>query len=382
MAEEFDLVIRNGTIFDGLGGESVEGDVAVRDGLIARVGEIDGRGVEEIDANGAIVTPGFVDLHTHYDGQAVWSSRLNPSSSHGITTVLAGNCGVGFAPCRPADRERLVSVMEGVEDIPEVVMTNGLTWDWETFPEFLEAVARRPHDIDVGFYLPHAALRVYVMGERAVRHEPSTPEDREEMYRIACEALEAGAMGFSTSNTPAHRAGGGEEFIPTYEPDYAAAEIEYLAIAQAIRDTGRGIFQMVVDLRHAEGPPMFIGMLERISKAGNCTALFSWVVMDSHPELWREIMTLLDEANARPEVRIKAQIFPRPIGVMMGLETTLNPFALCPSYMAIGGRPLAERVAIMRDPAFRAKTPPSRCSRSAAISKRCSHSASPTTNRT
>ena len=215
----YDLVIRNGTVVDGLGGEPYRGDVAVNGGVIVALGAVDGTGDREIDATGLIVTPGFVDLHTHYDGQAIWSQRLSPSSSHGVTTALMGNCGVGFAPCRTRDHDVLVDVMAGVEDIPGVVMTDGLPWDWETFPEFLDALESRARDIDVAAYLPHSPLRVYVMGQRGADREPASPEDLALMRKLAAEAIEVGALGVSSSRFAFHKTGSGE-LIPSYDAAY------------------------------------------------------------------------------------------------------------------------------------------------------------------
>ena len=215
----YDLVIRNGTILDGLGSEPCRGDVAVSDGVIVAVGAVDGSAAREIDASGLLVTPGFVDLHTHYDGQAIWSERMSPSSSHGVTTALMGNCGVGFAPCRPEDHDVLVDVMAGVEDIPGVVMTDGLPWDWETFPQYLDALESRRRDIDVAAYLPHSPLRVYVMGQRGADREPATPEDLALMRKLAAEAIEVGALGVSSSRFAFHKTGSGAP-IPTYDAAY------------------------------------------------------------------------------------------------------------------------------------------------------------------
>ena len=209
-----DLIIRNGTVVDGTGGEPFGADVAIAAGRIAAVGKVTGRGAEEIDARGLLVTPGFVDPHTHYDGQATWSSRITPSSWNGVTTTLFGNCGVGFAPCKPSQREMLVKLMEGVEDIPEVVLTEGLPWNWQSFPDFLDALAARQYDMDIATQVPHAALRVFVMGERGADREPATEQDRAEMARLVAEGIKAGALGFSTSRTLNHKTLDGRS-IPT-----------------------------------------------------------------------------------------------------------------------------------------------------------------------
>src|SRR5271156_4463738 len=240
MAREFDTVIRGGVIVDGTGGAPFEGDVAISGGRIAANGKVDVSGADEIDAKGLLVTPGFVDIHTHYDGQAIWADRLSPSSSHGVTTAVGGNCGVGFAPCRPEHRELLVSVMEGVEDIPEVVMTEGLSWDWQTYPEYLDAIEQRPHDIDFASQLPHSAVRVFVMGQRGADREPATADDLQQMQAIVREAIGVGALGFATSRLVIHKTGQGDA-IPTFQ----AAEAELQAMALALKDTGRGVLQAV-----------------------------------------------------------------------------------------------------------------------------------------
>ena len=235
MARKFDMVIRGGEVVDGTGAASFAADVAIKDGKIAAIGKVADSAAEEIDARGKIVTPGFVDIHTHYDGQAVWAQRLSPSSSHGVTSVVGGNCGVGFAPCRPEHRDLLVSVMEGVEDIPEVVMTEGLTWDWETYPEYLNAIEKRPHDIDFASQIPHSAVRVYVMGQRGADREPATADDLAKMQAVVREAIGVGALGFATSRLVIHKTGQGNP-IPTWE----AAETELEAMAMALKDTRQG----------------------------------------------------------------------------------------------------------------------------------------------
>lgn len=346
-----DLVIRNGRIADGLGSELRDGDVAISGGKIIKIGEVEERGVEEIDAQGCVVTPGFVDVHTHYDGQAVWAERFSPSSSHGVTTVVMGNCGVGFAPCRPADHDVLVSVMEGVEDVPEVVMTNGLDWSWETFPQFLDTIESRPHDIDFAAYLPHSPLRVYVMGERGANQEPASPEDLERMQQITQEAMEAGALGFATSTIAAHRTGAGD-FIPSF----GSEADEYIAIAEAMQKTGRGIFQMVLEQRNPAKSDRFVPLLERISGETGQTVTFSMTqMMDGPPEAYQTVLKAVTEANSHNGVRIKPQVFPRLMGMVLGIDHSLNPFSLCPSYDALRDLPPEERVAAMRDPEMRAR---------------------------
>src|ERR1700756_2604309 len=239
----YDLIIRNGTIVDGLGSESYVGDIAVSEGVIAAVGCVDGDATREIDATGLLVTPGFIDLHTHYDGQAIWSDRMTPSSAHGVTTAVMGNCGVGFAPCRTEDHEVLVDVMAGVEDIPGVVMVDGLPWNWETFPEYLDALDSRARDIDVAAYLPHSPLRVYVMGQRGADREPATGEDLQRMRALAKEAIEVGALGFASSRFSFHKT---ESGLPI--PSYEAAREEIEEIARGVIDGGGGLLQFVPDI--------------------------------------------------------------------------------------------------------------------------------------
>ena len=242
MASNPDLVIRGGSIADGRGGELFEADVAIADGRIVEVGRVPGKGKEEIDARGKLVAPGFVDLHTHYDGQVTWSQDITPSSQNGVTTAIMGNCGVGFAPCRPSDHQRLIQLMEGVEDIPEPVLSAGLPWAWESFPDYMDWLSQRNFDMDIGAQLPHAALRVYVMGERGARRDPATPEDNSAMAALAGDAVRAGALGFSTSRTLNHRTSTGD-FTPTLK----AGEDELTAIAGAMHKVGRSVLQFVLD---------------------------------------------------------------------------------------------------------------------------------------
>jgi N-acyl-D-aspartate/D-glutamate deacylase len=348
MAAQYDLVIRNGMIMDGTGGPAYRGDVAVSGTRIAAVGKVDGKGKREIDAQGQVVSPGFVDIHTHYDGQAIWSSRLNPSSAHGVTTVVVGNCGVGFAPCRPKDHELLIKYMEGVEDIPGVVMVDGLTWDWETFPQFMDALEKRPHDIDVAVYFPHSPLRVYVMGERGANREVATKEDLAKMRALTKEAIDAGAIGFSTSRIFTHKSSDGV-FIPSYEVDYTELE----AIAAGMQDAGAGTFQIVPGAPYNGWPKELLPLVEIGRKTGRpVTFTLGNGNRTDGTVSWKEALGVLDKANAEG-VNIKAQVLPRPIGMVMGLRLSAHPFCLCPSYLAIKDLPLAERVAEMRKPEVR-----------------------------
>ena len=289
----YDLLIRNGTIVDGLGGDPYTGDVAVSDGVIAAVGAVDGDAVREVDATGLLVTPGFVDLHTHYDGQAIWSDRMTPSSAHGVTTAVMGNCGVGFAPCRAADHDVLVDVMAGVEDIPGVVMVDGLPWDWETFPEYLDALESRRRDIDVAAYLPHSPLRVYVMGQRGADREPATAEDLERMRALAQEAIEAGALGFASSRFVLHKTESGSP-IPTY----GAAQDEIAAIADGVVDGGGGLIQFVPDIP-AGGYEKVLRQVFEVAADAGLPVTFSLLTGNAGDPIWPEAITLVEKFNCR-----------------------------------------------------------------------------------
>ncbi|MDT5067634.1 MAG: N-acyl-D-amino-acid deacylase [Mycobacterium sp.] len=342
----FDLVIRNGTIVDGLGGEPYVGDVAISDGVITEVGSVDGDGTRELDATGLLVTPGFIDLHTHYDGQAIWSDRMVPSSAHGVTTALMGNCGVGFAPCRPEDHDVLVDVMAGVEDIPGVVMVDGLPWTWETFPEFLDALDAGKRDIDVAAYLPHSPLRVYVMGQRGVDREPATPEDLAQMRKLAAEAVEVGAMGFASSRLTLHKS---ESGVPI--PSFDAGHDEIEAIARGVKDAGGGLIQFVPDLVAGDYEPALQTVFDVAADVG-LPVTFTLAIGNAGDPFFEEGLNLVEKANAAGG-EVSAQVFPRPIGLVIGLELSGNPFVLYPSYRELAHLPLAERVAEMRKPEVR-----------------------------
>jgi N-acyl-D-aspartate/D-glutamate deacylase len=333
-------------VVDGTGGATFDADVAVKDGRIAQVGRVAGSGHEEIDARGRIITPGFVDVHTHYDGQATWDSRLQPSSWHGVTTVVMGNCGVGFAPCRPADHDLLIRLMEGVEDIPFPVLTEGLPWTWESYPDYLDHLAGRRFDVDVGSQLPHAALRVFVMGQRGVDREPATEADIAAMAAIAKRAMEAGALGFGTSRTLNHRSSDGSPIATL-----TAGEDELTGIALGMAAAGRGVLQVVSDFT---GGAEEFAMLRRIVQASGRPLSFSLVQSPRSPGGYRVMLDWLSQANA-DGLPIKGQAATRPVGVLFGLELTMNPFSQHPVYREIAGRPFEERVAALRDPAFRAR---------------------------
>jgi len=342
----YDCVIRGGTLADGSGNQLREGDVAIRNGRIAAVGEVRDRGTEEIDARGMLITPGFVDIHTHYDGQATWDTRLTPSSWHGVTTAVIGNCGVGFAPCRPQDHDTLVRLMEGVEDIPGVVLAEGLPWNWESFPEFLDSLEGRGYDIDFATQLPHGALRVYVMGERGADREPANEDDIAAMARLAREAVEAGALGFSTSRTLNHRSSDGK---PT--PTLTAAEDELLGVALALGAAAKGVLQFVSDFTDAAEE---MAMLRRLVEKSGRPLSVSLVQSDFSPDGWKRLLAWIDAA-AGDGLPMRAQVAGRPVGLMLGLETTLNPFTTYPTWREVAALPLAEKVARMRDPVFRAR---------------------------
>jgi N-acyl-D-aspartate/D-glutamate deacylase len=339
---DHDLVIRGGTVLDGTGAPARTADVAIDGDTVVEVGRVTGTAARTLDAGGLLVTPGFVDIHAHYDGQASWDERMVPSSWHGVTTVVAGNCGVGFAPVRPTDHARLIELMEGVEDIPGVVLDEGLSWQWKTFPEFLDVVDRRPFDIDVALQVPHGALRLNVMGERGAAREPATADDIAGMARQAAEAVEAGALGFTTSRTLNHRTSRGE---PT--PTLTAEADELVGIARAIGATGRGVLQVVSDFADPDGE---FGIFR--SMAAQSGRPLSFSLVQARGLAWRRLLDLLSSANAEG-VTMAAQVAPRPVGLLLGLQCTLNPFMTNPVFREVAGLPLDRQVAALSDPALR-----------------------------
>ena len=338
---DFDLIIKNGTLVDGTGAKSKEGNIAIKNGVIAAIGNFSGKANEVIDANNLVVTPGFVDIHTHYDGQAIWDSQLKPSSIHGVTTVVMGNCGVGFAPCKPEDRVKLVELMEGVEDIPAPVMHEGLNWQWETFEEYIKALEKNKLDIDICALLPHAALRVYVMGERAIKHEVATKEDMQIMRKLAKEAVEAGAFGFSTSRTISHKSLKGE-----YTPTLRAHENELTAIAMGLSDAGSGFIEIVSDWNEPD-PETEFEVLKRIVKRSGRPLVFSCTQRHDRPHFWEDLMSMARQAQ-KEGLPIRPVVTPRPIGLLLGLNGSQNPFSGTDTYKSISDLPLDLRVIEMK----------------------------------
>ena len=347
MTNEFDIVIRCGTMADGTGGDLSEGDIAIKDGKIAAVGTFAGRGTNEVDARGKLVTPGFVDVHTHYDGQLTWAERMTPSSSHGVTTIVTGNCGVGFAPCRPGDRDAMIRLMEGVEDIPEPVLSAGLPWNWESFPDFLDALERRRFDVDVSVLLPHSPMRVYTMGQRAVDLEPATEKDRAMMRVIAREAIKAGAVGFATSRNVYHRTSDGKPV-----PCFRSEEDELREIAFGMAEAGSGTLQavLITENQCLEDFERF----HRVAIASGRPLTYTLLSTNEAPDLWRHVMRSVERDRAAGH-RITPQVFNRAVGVIFGLESKFSPFVFHPFYRDhLANLSFEERVTEMRKPHVKA----------------------------
>ena len=339
-----DVVIRGGTVVDGTGGPPRRADVAVDHHLITAVGEVDDRGRREIDADGLLVLPGWVDVHTHYDGQATWDPTLSPSSWHGVTTTIFGNCSVGFAPVRPGTEDYLLTLMEGVEDIPGSVLAEGIDFRWESFGGYLDVLDSMPRAVDVGAQVPHGALRFYVMGDRGTDHtEVPTPAEIEEMGRLVAEAVEQGAFGFSTSRTEKHRAADGR-----FTPGLTASDPELLGIARAMGATGRGVIQANSDFND----PRELELLRLLAEESGRPVWFSLLQVDHAPDRWRELLDLVEKAAAEG-VEMRAQVAPRAIGILMGLDATIHPFLAHRTYQELAGRPREERAARLSQPDVR-----------------------------
>lgn len=347
-----DLKITNGTLIDGTGAPARRGDLGIADGKIVAIGSVPEPADRTVDADGCIVTPGFVDLHTHYDGQATWDADLLPSAAHGVTTCVMGSCGVGFAPVRPSDRDRLIKLFEGVEDIPGTALAEGIQWQWEDFAGYLRAL-EFPHTMDIAAQVTHDALRIYVMGDRALANQPATDEDLRQMQGLLRQSLLDGAAGFSTGRTDNHRAADGS---PT--PASEASEKELKTLAQAFDGIGHGVLQAVSDFDMEQSPDRFDGEFDVLQAwmqgaPGHGVSL-SLMQRDLVPTQYQQILRRA-EALAGQGTKIRLQVAPRGIGVLLGLQATFHPFIGFPSYKRIAHLPLEQRVAAMRDPAFRAQ---------------------------
>ncbi|MAI25226.1 MAG: amidohydrolase [Spirochaeta sp.] len=343
----FDILIKHGTIVDGKGGTPFEADVAIEGDRIVAVGDLgDAKSRDTIDAKGLLVTPGFVDVHTHYDGQATWDALLTPSCWHGVTTVVMGNCGVGFAPVRPDHKEWLIELMEGVEDIPGTALADGIQWDWESFPEYLDALEKFPRAVDVGTQVPHGAVRGFVMGKRGANNEAANPEEIQEMANLVEEAITAGALGFSTSRTLVHRALDGQPVPGTF-----AAEDELMAIGDALERAGSGVFELApagVMGEDLAAPKKEVDWMRRLSARTGRPVSFALVQIDQEPELWREILDLCEEAVSEG-AQLIPQVGSRPTMLLIGLQT-FSPFSFKPTFSAMEEWSLEERVAELRKP--------------------------------
>ena len=344
---EYDLIIRNGHVVDGSGGKSGILDVAVKDGLIQAVGEnLPDTASNEIDAAGLIVTPGFVDVHTHYDGQATWDSHLNPSSNLGTTTVVMGNCGVGFAPCKPEDRDVLIQLMEGVEEIPETAMAEGLPWTWESFPEYLDTLDAKPRDIDVAALVPHGPVRVFVMGERAVNRETATDEDISKMQAVIEESVNAGGVGFSTSRTLVHRTSTGSP-VPTYK----AATHELKQLGMALSGEKGHVFQLISDWEDLDEE---FSILRSTSESTGAKGTFTLLHLDNQPDLWRQQLDHIEHAQSEG-LDIRGQVLSRPVGMLMGHPASMSPFSPRPTFRSLEDLPWNEKIAKLKTPEIKSQ---------------------------
>ena len=342
----YDLVIRNGTIYDGNGEKPYFADLAITGKTIAKIGFIEEKGLKEIDAKGKIVTPGFVDIHTHYDGQVTWDPYLRPSTYHGVTTVVMGNCGVGFSPCKPEKRDWLIGLMEGVEDIPGTALHEGIDWEWETFPEYLDTLEKKPLAIDVGTQIPHGAVRAFVMGERGITQEKASEEEISQMGEIVKEAINVGAFGFSTSRTEKHRDSSG-----SLTPSITAHKDELVKISKAVGELGKGVLQGISDFYDFQSE---FDIFKEMSSASGRPISITVEQQDARPEWWLQLLDGIQEAQDQG-IQMYGQVPPRATGILMGLTASLNPFTLYPSFLEISTLTLEQKVETMKDPEFRSK---------------------------
>ena len=340
----FDTIIRGGSVVDGTGAAARTADIGISDGRISEIGQgLTDKSARVLDADGALVTPGFVDIHTHYDGQATWAERMSPSSHHGVTSVVVGNCGVGFAPVRPTDHNMLVQLMEGVEDIPGAALHEGLSWNWQSFPEYLDVLASRKFDMDIGTQMPHGALRVYVMGQRGADREEATEDDIKQMRWLTTEALKAGALGFSSSRTLNHRSSTGD---PT--PSLTAERAELMGIAAGVRDAGTGVIELISDFETLDAEFELLETMARESTRPMSISLAQGI----SPHGWRKLLDRIDRAVANGTT-MRGQVAPRAIGILLGLSGSISPFMTHPSYARLKHLPLAERVRELKKPEVR-----------------------------
>ena len=342
----YDLIIKNGTVYDGTGKKPFFADVAIKGNKIVAIGELEESSKEVIDAKGKIVAPGFVDIHTHYDGQVTWDPYLRPSTYHGVTTVVMGNCGVGFSPCKPEERDWLISLMEGVEDIPGTALHEGINWQWESFPEYLDTLEDKPLAIDVGTQIPHGAVRAYVMGQRGIDREEASQEEIEQMSQIVKEAIEAGAFGFSTSRTEKHKDSSG-----ALTPSITAHKNELVSIAKSLGEIKSGVLQGISDFYDFETE---FNIFKEMSESSGRPISITVEQMDQRPDWWHQLLDGIEEAQGEG-INMYGQVPPRATGINMGLTATLNPFTFYPSFYELSKQSLEEKVATMKDPAFKEK---------------------------
>jgi len=342
----YDLIIKNGTVYDGTGDKPFVADIAIKGRKIEAIGELDEVSKQTINAEGKIVAPGFVDIHTHYDGQVTWDPYLRPSTYHGVTTVVMGNCGVGFSPCKPEERDWLISLMEGVEDIPGTALHEGINWQWESFPEYLDILENKPLAIDVGTQIPHGAVRAYVMGQRGINREEATQEEIDRMSQIVKEAIQAGAFGFSTSRTEKHRDSSG-----ALTPSITAHKNELVSIANSIGELNSGVLQGISDFYDFESE---FDIFKEMSQSSGRPISITVEQMDQRPDWWHQLLDGIEAAQNKG-INMYGQVPPRATGINMGLEVTLNPFTFYPSFYDLSKKSLEEKVATMRDPKFKKK---------------------------